>query len=173
MNTYPTFSPVRPVRVLLVSAMVLVAALGSACSKSDGDAAKKADTPAASSTTTADTEAPDAPETPDDAAVPVGSPSVPELAGSTGAFDDLTVTNCGVEPGKVKAQGTVRNPTDKAADYVLQVRWVARKGNGVLGRDVVVLKDVKADDTVDWTAASTVPKGEVATCSYSLLRGSL
>lgn len=172
MNTSPTFSTVRPVRVLLVSAIVLVAALGSACSKSDGDAAK-ADTPAASSTTTAETEAPDAAETPGDAAVPVGSPSVPKLAGSTGAFDDLTVTNCGVEPGKVKAQGTVRNPTDKAADYVLQVRWVARKGNGVLGRDVVVLKDVKADDTVDWTAAGTVPKGEVATCSYSLLRGAL
>jgi hypothetical protein len=156
--------PVRPVRALLVGSAVLVSSLFSACSQSDGG--DRAAEPAVSTTTTA-------PASKVAAAVPAGSPTVPELAGSTGAFDDLTVTSCGHEPGEVTAQGTVHNSTDAEADYVLQVRWVARLGNGVLGRDVVVVKDVKADATVEWTADGAVPPGATATCSYSLVRGAL
>jgi hypothetical protein len=98
---------------------------------------------------------------------------MPKLENAKGAFRSLDVSTCDAGPGKVSANGTIENSAKKPRDLVIAVSWVNPKGNGVLDRKVVVIKDLAAGKSADWKVTGEVPSKTKATCAFMVKSGTL
>lgn len=144
----------RSVRLAVVAAAMAVLLTG--CT---GDPAPVTEDPSA-----AESAAPSSP-----AAEPAATPV---LSGAAMATADLTITACPPGTGSVTATGTVTNPADAAADYLVVVSWLGADG-GVLTSAWAEVAEVGAGTTVEWSATGELGGDQAADCTTRFTRGTL
>ena len=143
---------------------VLLAASGAlaGCSDDGGggtSAPTPSETPAAGGTLTTDT------ISPPDLPVP------PQVRNSAGGVADISYDECGTDPGAQPLSGTVTNPTRRSLDYVITFNWI-NDTSDVLGRGFVVVDDVGAGESADWSLEAEVVDGATQ-CVPNVLRGTV
>lgn len=121
-----------------------------------------------------------APETEDPSVVESAAPSAteaepaepPVLSGAAMATADLKVTACPPGTGSVTASGTVSNPADVVADYLVVVTWPGADG-AVLTSAWAEVAGVGAGMTVEWSATGELGGDQASGCTTRLTRGTL
>ena len=134
-----------------------------ACSSSSSDGSKATSTTAASAVTTTTT----------DGISHGGVTKPPTLEKPKGAFPDLKVKGCAKGPGAVTASGSIKNSTKAAQDFVLSVRWVNPKGNGVIDQDTAVIQGLAAGKSQAWQLSGKVTGKAKSECSFRVQRGTI
>jgi hypothetical protein len=103
---------------------------------------------------------------------PKNLPAAPELRHPVGAIADVRRGACPTAPGRVRVQGTVRNPTSAAVDYAVTVNWVSASGD-VRDRAVTTVARVRPGRAARWAATTTLQATNVAQCTLFVQRGTL
>ena len=153
---------------MFVAAAALSCALAlGACSSGGSDAGSKTATPVSTTASASFS------NTKSQTSSRGGVTTMPKLAGRKGVIKATTVKSCDVGPGAVKASGTVKNEAKKAQDIVVSVRWVAPKGNGIIDKDIAVIRQVPPGTSANWSASGDVPTKDKAVCSFSVVAGSI
>ena len=117
-------------------------------------------------------------ETPSETATPNTTsppdlPKSPKLRNADGALADVEwdAAGCPTGVGEQRVEGTVTNPGNGSADYVIAVSWTNATSD-VLGKGVAVVEDAETDESTDWELTGEVTEGAVM-CVINVMRGEL
>ncbi|WP_320668752.1 hypothetical protein [Patulibacter defluvii] len=103
---------------------------------------------------------------------PRGLPAVPVLRHAKGARADVRPGRCPTDRGRAVVRGTVANPTDRPADYVIAVSWISDRSD-VRARAVATVERVAPGATERWAARTRVRAGNAVRRTFFVQRGAL
>ena len=92
--------------------------------------------------------------------VAVGANAIPRLKGEVGALKDATVASCAKDGKNWVASGSVLNPTDGPATYVIAVSFLDTKA-ATLGLNWTRLDGVGAGATKNWKVSAAAAGDEL------------
>jgi hypothetical protein len=104
---------------------------------------------------------------------PDDMPAIPVVKRPQGIIADTKMDACSTEPGKVEANGTVKNSSKKPRDLAVVVSWTSGSGGDVVGRGVATFKSVPGGDTKKWSVEATVKADAAVQCVVTAQAGTL
>lgn len=91
---------------------------------------------------------------------PTDLPVPPTVTKPQGAITDLTLGECGTEPGEQTVKGELKSSQKATADFLVTISWTTATGD-VMGRGFTVVKGLAPGATKKFTITAKVAPGAV------------